>query len=62
MGYMKMDYSSTGLGYLQDDISNIDWENCITALIEILCSIYQKRDKDIIEVCKSKKSWAEILI
>ena len=58
----KLRCSIAHLRYQQDDISNIDWENCITALIEILCSIYQKRDKDIIEVCKSKKSWAEILI
>lgn len=50
------------LRYEQDDISNVDWENCITALIEILCSIYQKCDKDIVEVCKSKRSWTEISI
>ena len=31
MGYMKMDYSSTGLGYLQDDISNNEIDN-ITGL------------------------------
>ena len=50
------------LRYEQDDISNVDWENCITALIDILCSIYQKCDKDIVEVCKSKRSWTEISI
>ena len=27
------------LRYEQDDISNVDWENCITALIEILCCL-----------------------
>lgn len=48
------------LRYQQDDISDVNWKNCIAAIIEILYSIYQKRDSEIVQVCNYKKSWAPI--
>lgn len=48
------------LRYQQDDISNVDWEKCIAASVEVLYSIYQKLDNDIIQVCNSKNTWTVI--
>lgn len=45
------------LRYKQDDISDVDWERCINALVGIVYSIYRKRDAEIIQVCSSKNSW-----
>lgn len=48
------------LRYQQDSMPNVDWEQCLMCLIEILYSIYEKRDRDISKVCEGKNSWTEI--
>ena len=50
------------LRYNQDVLPDINWESNIKALIEIIFSIYQKRDADIVEICLSKNSWKTISI
>ena len=50
------------LRYDQDDFSHIDWKKCTEALIEILLSIYQKRDSDVVQVCTSKGAWKNIVM
>ncbi len=50
------------LRYDQDDMSNIDWDKCVQALIEIIFSLYQKCDSDIIQICTSKSSWKPLSI
>lgn len=50
------------LRYDQDDVSNVDWTSCTEALIEVIFSVYQRRDSDIIQVCTSKGAWNSINI
>ena len=59
MNYIyKLRCNVAHLRYIQDDISDVNWSKCIAALIEIIFSIYQKRDSDIIQVCNSKNTWS----
>lgn len=48
------------LRYDQDDTSNVNWIRCTEALIEVIFSVYQKRDSDIIQICTNKNSWKPI--
>lgn len=45
------------LRYKQEDLPNVNWSGCIDALLEIVFSIYQHRDIDIIQACECKKTW-----
>ena len=46
------------LRYNQDDLSNVKWAQCVNVLIEVVLSIYQKCDENIISVCDEKEAWS----
>ena len=56
----KLRCSIAHLRYDQDDTSNVNWMKCTEALIEVIFSVYQKCDSNIIQVCTSKTSWKPI--
>lgn len=45
------------LRYNQDEIRNINWSKCIEAIVDIIYGIYNKRDKDIVELCNKSGAW-----
>lgn len=45
------------LRYKQDDTSSVSWTRCVTALIDVVLSIYQKCDSKIISVCTAQNAW-----
>jgi len=47
------------LRYKQDDTSSVSWIRCVTALIDIVLSIYQKCDAKIISVCTAQNAWLQ---
>lgn len=48
------------LRYNQDNFSCVDWSKCVSAIIKIIYSVYQRCDSDITQVCMKKKAWKEI--
>lgn len=45
------------LRYDQEVISDVSWEKCLEAMTDVIESIYRKRDREIIQICESKKMW-----
>lgn len=45
------------LRYKQDDTSSVSWVKCVNALIDVVLSIYQKCDYDIVSVCTAQNAW-----
>lgn len=48
------------LRYQQDKLEVNDWKSLLAHLTSVLYSIYEKRDKEIIEINEYKNTWTEI--